>query len=209
MKRDVFHNCIWLIVFKFGQYLVDEFKTIIQKKSLTEQFLKYWHEYNFIFKIFKWNHYNSLKSLLISSINIVDKQIKALSHLKNDILVADLDKQQSKLKDELLLLNNYQLDELENFNSSNEVEAFYNSMNNFVNEIYSQTQSPSSLSQQSLRRSSSSAYFQNKSNFICFNNHRFYIPNIIPILDWRSYWMKRFSKSKRNKVNVTTNFLSS
>ena len=82
MKRDVFHNCIWLIVFKFGQYLVDEFKTIIQKKSLTEQFLKYWHEYNFIFKIFKWNHYNSLKSLLISSINIVDKQIKALSHLK-------------------------------------------------------------------------------------------------------------------------------
>ena len=65
-------------------------------------------------------------------------------------------------------------------------------MNNFVNEIYSQTQSPSSLSQQSLRRSSSSAYFQNKSNFICFNNHRFYIPNIIPILDWRSYWMKRF-----------------
>lgn len=191
-KEMFFHNCIWLIVFKFGQYLVDEFKTIIQKKSLTEQFLKYWHEYNFIFKIFKWNHYNSLKSLLISSINIVDKQIKALSHLKNDILVADLDKQQSKLKDELLLLNNYQLDELENFNSSNEVEAFYNSMNNFVNEIYSQTQSPSSLSQQSLRRSSSSAYLQNKSNFICFNNHRFYIPNIIPILDWRSYWMKRF-----------------
>ena len=30
-KEMFFHNCIWLIVFKFGQYLVDEFKTIIQK----------------------------------------------------------------------------------------------------------------------------------------------------------------------------------
>ena len=191
-KEMFFHNCIWLIVFKFGQYLVDEFNTIIQKKSLTDKFLKYWHEYNFIFKIFKWNHYNSLKSLLISSINIVDKQIKALSHLENDILVEDLNKQRSKLKDELLLLNNYQLDDLKNFNSSNEVAAFYNSMNDFVNEIYSQTQFPSPSSHPTLRRSSSSSYLQNKSSYVCFNNYRFFIPNIIPLLDWRSYWMKRF-----------------
>lgn len=192
-EKDMFYNnCIWLMVYKYGNYVINEFKKTVQITSfqVSSSFLKYWHEYNFVFKVFKWNHYKNLKCLLMDSINIVNKQIKALNHLNDDSVINDLGDQHKKLNEELLLLNRYQLEELKTFNSSTEVESFVSSFNSYVNDAY--FASP---------RISREPYIQNKPTFICYNNIKFYIPNVFPVMNWRRYWFHKFLQLEIDRNN--------
>ncbi|RCK64120.1 hypothetical protein Cantr_10548 [Candida viswanathii] len=197
-EQELFYNnCIWLMVYKYGQYVINEFRRIVHEdvSQVSPSFLKYWDEYNFVFKVFKWNHYKNLKCLLVDSINIVNKQIKALNHLNDDSVIADLGDQHKKLNDELVLLNRYQLDELRNFNSSSEVESFVNAFNSHVTDVC--------LSSPQNHRD---PYIQNKSTFICYNNIKFYIPNVFPVANWRKYWFYRFLQLESDRNNDSYKF---
>ncbi|KAG5417545.1 hypothetical protein I9W82_005181 [Candida metapsilosis] len=176
-KTNTAKNCIWVMLYKLTTRLLDEFKQVVNTSpKLSLKFYKYWNDYKFVFKIFKWNHFVGIKHLLYSSISIVEEQI---SRIAND---DDLHRQRTKLNMELSLLNKYNLADLKDFNESSQAVQFISLVSEAVEEMYANldVKSPS--------------FIQNQPNFICFDLVKFYVPDFIPIKKWRLYWMEFFFK---------------
>ncbi|KAI5957991.1 hypothetical protein KGF57_002799 [Candida theae] len=189
-------NCIWVMMYKLSVCLMEELKTIVDTPpKISLKFRRYWDDYKFIFKVFKWNHFVGIKHLLSSSISIVEKQISRLSGDK------DLLRQRTKLNMELSLLNKYNLATLKEFNESPQAVEFLTLVSETVQELYANfdAKSPS--------------FIQNRSSFICFDLTKFYMPDFIPIEKWRQYWMlyyfKEFETERLHPSVLKTGYLGS
>ena len=193
-KSNTTKNCIWVMLYKLTTCLLQEFKRVINTTpQILQKFRKYWTDYKFMFKIFKWNHFIGIKHLLSSSISIVEEQ---LSRISND---DHLYHQKTKLNSEMSLLNKYNLVALREFNQSAEVAQFTKLISNTVEELYTNfdAKPPS--------------FIQNQPNFICFDLLKFHIPDFIPISKWRLYWMdvffKEFESNRLHPAKLKTGYL--
>ncbi|KAI5950432.1 hypothetical protein CANMA_005361 [Candida margitis] len=193
-KTATAKNCIWVLLYKLTSCLLQEFEHIIDiSPRVSQKLWKYWNDYKFIFKIFKWNHFVGIKHLLCSSISIVEEQISRISDDE------DLHNQRNKLNLELSLLNKYDLETLKEFNESLQATQFTSSIYNTVDELYTNfgTKSPS--------------FIQNQSNVICFDLLKFYLPDFIGIDKWRRHWLNvylnEFESNRSHPSELKTGYL--
>ncbi|KAI5951472.1 hypothetical protein KGF54_004546 [Candida jiufengensis] len=194
-ESNFFNNFIWVLLFKYSTYLLEEFTNLVHgdnQPMITCKLQSYWEDYKFIFKIFKWNHYLNIKKILYSSISIVDQQLKILNNNNNknnpfdegDNINNDIFHQKERMTMELNLLDNYNLKSLQEFNSSARVKNFKEKLSNKINDIYLSYKHYN----KSNSRLSTNNFIQNKANYICYNNLKFHIPHFLPLEKWRSYW---------------------
>lgn len=174
-KATTAQNCIWVILYKLTTCLLEEFKQVVHiAPKILPRFWKYWNDYKFIFKIFKWNHFVGINRLLNNSISIVEEQITRISDDQ------DLYHQRIKLNMELSLLNKYNLLALKQFNESQQVTQLISLVSDTIEELFTSF------------GANSPSFIQNQSNFICFDLLKFHIPDFISFEKWRLYWMNLY-----------------
>ncbi|EGW30956.1 uncharacterized protein SPAPADRAFT_68179 [Spathaspora passalidarum NRRL Y-27907] len=179
-----FYNSIWLLVYKFTKLLINEFKLVVRNRKLHDNFISLWYDYNFIFKIFKWNHYRNICDILSDSLAIVDQQITVSESNEGKL---QLMQQKSKLAQELSLLNSYNIEELAKFNETVEVVQFKKSFSNIVAEFYA--------------KPTHHVLIQNKTRVIQFSTFKFYVPTceILKTSEWRKFWFDKFRRQEDNR----------
>ncbi|KAI3406806.2 hypothetical protein KGF56_000411 [Candida oxycetoniae] len=190
-KISFFNNCVWVMLYKICNCMIEEFKVVVDLKCVTSKFNDFWKDFKFIFRIFKWNHLKGVKSLLYESISIADEQLSILQNNEEDDdqeSLAFINQQRAKLNLELSLLNRYNVQNLKQFNELDKVVEFTNSMSRYIDDLYLQ-----------LPESTVPSFIQNKPNFICFDTRKFYIPEMFPVDKWRSYWITLYFHEYQNK----------
>ncbi|KAI5963333.1 uncharacterized protein KGF55_003125 [Candida pseudojiufengensis] len=209
-ELNFFNNFIWVLLYKYSSFLIHEFTQLIDNATnantlqVSSKFSRYWEDYKFIFKIFKWNHYINIKKILFSSISIVDQQLIILdNHNVNNSFGSydnydnEIIEQKGKLEMELKLLNKYDLKNLQIFNSSDNVKNFNSILSQKINVLFANYQNQNSLNGVATTRE----FIQNKPSLICFKNWKFHIPDFVPIDKWRSYWRSHYFKKFCNSIN--------
>lgn len=173
-ERSIFfNNCIWLVVYKYTILLIEEFKFVVNAGRLTTKFNRYWEQYRFYFKIFKWNHYLNIKEILRNSIDGLTSQLQFL--LEDNLISDQLAMQRLKLSNELSLLNSYSVFGLRQFISTDRVTQFMSNLNQLIFDDKNVIE----------------YNIVNSFRFIKFNSIRFCLP-YVPIDDWRKYWFNRY-----------------
>ncbi|KAK6205547.1 uncharacterized protein RJT21DRAFT_16656 [Scheffersomyces amazonensis] len=81
--RNFIKNFIWLLLFKFANEVIADFK-ILLKTGSNELLLKSWKSYTFVFKIFKGYDYQDLHKMINSAINTVNTQIDLVGDEDDD-----------------------------------------------------------------------------------------------------------------------------
>ncbi|CAK9435695.1 uncharacterized protein LODBEIA_P04220 [Lodderomyces beijingensis] len=187
-ETNFYNNCIWVMLYKVSTCMIQEFKKVVFAKQVNAKFIKHWTTFKFIFKIFKWNHLKGIKELLYGSISIADQQLRILQFEQGSNLT-HISRQRTKLNLELALLSRYNVRNLEEFNFSDEVVSFTTPILQHIREVMGQLQSNKSMH----------SFIQNRPNFICFDSAKFHIPEILPLDEWRSFWMSFYFEKYANK----------
>lgn len=185
-----FHNCIWLLLYKISNNLLDSIEDIISNKNhstaIYETVQSCWKNYQFYFQLFKSLHYQNLKKILEQAVRVVNFQF-SVSPCRELIGIRD------RLIQTEVVLNNSNL--------SFEMNDNYKKL---IEEIKKHVEFVDKSSIYLLN------YQQIDSNIFIYKNFEYRTPcrSIISQGQWRKYWFHHYRWDRRRTIKLRSGKMS-